>query len=269
MMKFICFGSGSCGNCYYINVDKYGLLIDLGIGLRTFRKYFSDYGLSLSEVKGILVTHDHADHVKSAGAFSKEFHLPVYAFKDVYMGMERNRYMRKKVPAQLANVLEDEVCQDFGPFSVTPFTVPHDSAASCGYFIEGGGVKLCLMTDLGHVTDTMRSYLHKADHVIVEANYDANMLETGPYPQFLKERIRSGKGHLDNTLTAGLLAENLSPDAVRVWLCHLSEENNRPELALETVTNALTKTGRLGDNDQLMVEALPRTRPTRLYELGK
>lgn len=267
MMKFICFGSGSSGNCYYLNVEGYGLLIDQGLAVRKFKKYFRDYGLSFGEVKGILVTHDHADHVKAVGALSAEFHWPVYALPDVYMGMDRNRFVRKKVPLALANKLTDGETITLGPFKITPFIVPHDSAANCGYAIEAGGVNFCLITDAGHVTDNMRHHLNGADYVVVEANYDATMLESGPYPRFLKERIRSGRGHMDNVLTAELLATALRAEARRVWLCHLSEENNRPERALETVTTALKEAGRLGEDDALVVEALQRTHPSRLYEL--
>lgn len=267
MMKFICFSSGSSGNCYYINVGGYGLLIDEGLAVRKFKKYFSDYGLSLAEVKGVLVTHDHADHVKAVGALAMEFKWPVYALEGVFAGMMRNRYMRKKVPGPLVRNVEPGVTVELGPFKVTPFNVPHDSMACCGYTIETEDFNFCLITDAGHVTDDMRHHLGRARYVVVEANYDAAMLEAGPYPRMLKERIRSGRGHMDNALTAELLATELSADARRVWLCHLSEENNRPDVALTTVTTALKAAGRLGEADALVVEALQRTHPSRLYEL--
>ncbi len=267
MLKFISLGSGSSGNCYYFNADGYGLIIDLGLGIRKFKKYFSDYGLSLAQVKAVLATHDHADHVKSMGALSAEFHWPVYALADVFMGMNRNRFMPKKVPAALANVITLNEELQLGPFRITPFHVPHDSAANCGYAIQVDGVNFCLMTDVGHPTEDMCQYLKSTHYAVVEANYDAAMLATGAYPKFLKTRISCGSGHLENTETGRLLADNLNPSAHRVWLCHLSEENNRPELALSAVTDALKQVGRLGEDDPLVVEALQRTRPSRLYEL--
>ncbi len=267
MFKFICLGSGSSGNCYYLNVDGFGVLIDQGLGIRKFKKYFSDYGLSLAEVKAILVTHDHADHVKSVGAVSAMFHWPVYALESVYMGMNRNRFMPKKVPANLSNIVRIEENFQLGPFSITPFYVPHDSAANCGYSIQADGINFCLMTDIGHVRDEMKLHLQAADYVVVESNYDAALLATGPYPAFLKTRISGEKGHLDNVETGKLLAEKLAPTAKHVWLCHLSEENNRPELALSTVCQELKSSGRLHDADTLRVEALQRTRPSKLYTL--
>lgn len=267
MIKFICFGSGSSGNCYYINADGYGLLIDEGIGIRKFKKYFRDYGLSFGDIKGILVTHDHADHVRAVGAVSIEFHLPVYALADVYMGMNRNRFVRKKVPAPLANTIVAGETFDLGPFEITPFQVPHDSADNCGYFISVNNTTFCLMTDVGHVTETMRHHLSNAKYIVVESNYDAYMLENGRYPRHLKDRIRNGTGHVDNADTAKLLSECLSADARHIWLCHLSEENNRPDLALQTVSEALKQAGRLSEDDPLTLEALQRTHPSKLYEL--
>lgn len=267
MIKFICFGSGSSGNCYYINANGYGLLIDEGIGIRKFKKYFRDYGLSFGDIKGILVTHDHADHVRAVGAVSIEFHLPVYALKDVYMGMNRNRFVRKKVPAPLSNTIAPEETFKLGPFEITPFQVPHDSADNCGYSIKIDDAYFCLMTDVGHVTETMKQHLSKAHYIVVESNYDANMLETGRYPRHLKDRIRNGTGHMDNADTAKLLAEHLSPEARHIWLCHLSEENNRPDLAIQTVSESLKQANRLSEEDHLVLEALQRTHPSRLYEL--
>lgn len=266
-MDFISFGSGSSGNCYYIRNEKFGIIIDGGIGIRKFKKYFRDYGLSFGEVKAVIVTHDHADHVRAVGAMSQEFHWPVYALKDVYMGMERNRFVRKKVPADLANHVTPEEPFDLGPFHITPFEVPHDSAANCGYSITVGDVRFCLVTDAGHVTEAIANHLSQADYLVVEANYDAEMLEHGPYPKRLKDRIRGGFGHMDNAETGRLLAERLSPTAKHVWLCHLSEENNQPTKAVETVCSALRNAGRLTEGDSLEVEALLRTHPSRLYSL--
>ena len=266
MVNFICFGSGSSGNCYYLNADGYGLLIDLGIGLRKFRKYMSDYGLPMAQIKAILATHDHADHVKSVGAFAQTFHLPVYTQAGTYVGMDRNRFMHKKVPGELRHVITDGEPFVLGPFTITPFAVPHDSVANCGYSIEVQDIRFCLMTDVGQVTDTVRQQLRDADYVVVEANYDDNMLETGPYPVYLKNRIRGERGHLDNRETAEMLCEALAEDACRVWLCHLSEENNRPEVARQTIENHLKDA--FGDERSLpVVEPLARLRPTGPFDL--
>lgn len=268
MIKFICFGSGSSGNCYYLSAGGYGIIIDFGIGTRTFKKYMRDYGLSFGQVNAVLVTHDHTDHIKSVGSFSEEFHLPVFATETVHEGMQRNHFMYKKVKEEYKRYVKAGVPFEAGPFRITPFPVPHDSSANLGYFITcDGGPSFCLITDAGSFTEEMTAFVARANYLVIEANYDAMMLETGPYPPYLKKRIKGGRGHMDNVETARILAENLTPETRRVWLCHLSEENNHPELARKTVETALVDAGfNLGTD--VVLEVLKRKVPSPLYELS-
>lgn len=265
MTQFICFGSGSSGNCYYLSHEGHGIVIDLGIGIRHFKKHFRDYGLSLAKIDAILVTHDHTDHVKAVGVLSNEFHLPVYASEAVHNGMQRNHFMTKKVKDEDKRFTEVAKTFEVGPFSITPFDVPHDSSANSGYFITVGDLQFCLITDAGHVTDAMKEQLRKANHIVLEANYDDAMLATGPYPAYLKKRIMSERGHLSNTECAETLAECLNPEAKQVWLCHLSEENNHPELARKTISTALEQVGI--DLKKTQLNVLRRTVPSALHEL--
>ncbi|MGN1354916.1 MAG: MBL fold metallo-hydrolase [Alloprevotella sp.] len=266
MLKFLSLGSGSSGNCYYLETGGEAILVDLGMGIRRFKKYFADYGLSYARLKAIFVTHDHADHVQSVGRLSEHLNLPVYALEDTHMGISRNRYVGKKIPGALKRFVTTGEPVILGQFSLTPFAVPHDSAANCGYLIEAGGVTLCLATDIGHATADIKAHISRARYVVVEANYDDNMLEMGPYPVYLKNRIRGERGHLDNKATAEMLSEALAEDARRVWLCHLSEENNRPEVARQTVVDRLKAA--FGSNRPLpIVEPLARLRPTGPFEL--
>lgn len=240
-------------------------MIDLGIGIRHFKKHFRDYGLSLAKIDAILVTHDHTDHVKAVGVLSNEFHLPVYASEAVHNGMQRNHFMSKKVKDEDKRFTEVAKTFEVGPFSITPFDVPHDSSANSGYFITVGDLQFCLITDAGHVTDAMKEQLRKANHIVLEANYDDAMLATGPYPAYLKKRIMSERGHLSNTECAETLAECLNPEAKQVWLCHLSEENNHPELARKTISTALEQAGI--DLEKTKLNVLRRTVPSALHEL--
>ena len=266
MLKFLSLGSGSSGNCYYLETAGEAILVDLGIGIRRFKKYFADYGLSYARLRAIFVTHDHADHVQSVGRLSEQQSLPVYALEDTHLGISRNRYVGKKIPQNLKRFVTPEEPVEVGAFRLTPFVVPHDSAANCGYFIEAGGVTLCLATDIGHATAEIKAHIARARYVVVEANYDNNMLETGPYPVYLKNRIRGERGHLDNRETAEMLCEALAEDVCRVWLCHLSEENNRPEVARQTIENHLKDA--FGDERSLpVVEPLARLRPTGPFDL--
>ena len=266
MLKFISFGSGSSGNCYYLATDTDALLIDIGVGLRGLKKDCRTYGVSLSQIHHVLVTHDHADHIKSVGSFSFDYHVPVYATSKVHEGINQNYCVTRKLLPEMTCVLTKGQPLQMGDFRVTPFEVPHDSNDNVGYFIEAGDTNLCLMTDVGHVTDEMKEYITRARHLIIEANHDVEMVMSGPYPQFLKERILSGTGHLNNRDSGIAIAENMSQDLQHVWLCHLSEENNHPELARKTVESVLRSYGIVAGAD-VQLEVLKRTVPTGLYEL--
>ena len=266
MLKFISFGSGSSGNCYLLATPTDALLIDIGVGLRGLKKACRDYGVSLSSVKHVLVTHDHADHIKTVGAFSNDDQVPIYATREVHDGINRNYCVVKKVAADLVRLVEKGKTLQLGDFTVTPFAVPHDSLDNVGYFIEAEGTNFCLMTDAGCVTDEMKQYISQARHLVIEANHDIEMVQGGPYPQFLKDRILSGTGHLNNRDCGVAIAENMSEQLKNVWLCHLSEENNHPELARKTVESVLRSYGIVVGAD-VRLEVLKRTTPTGPFEL--
>lgn len=261
-MKFLCLGSGSCGNCYYLESAGTAILIDLGIGIRAFKKHARDYGLRMPDIKAILVTHDHTDHVKAVGPLSIEQHLPVYASEGVHIGIQRNRFMTKKVPEHLKCITTLDTPFEVGPFRITPFQVVHDSNDNNGYFIEvtqpepqddifdtaaaiGSSdagqqpLTFCIITDCGTFTDNLVPYIQRARYLVIESNYDSAMLATGPYPLYLKKRISGGRGHLDNAICAERLRQFLTPTTRNIWLCHLSEENNHPDIARRTTQEAI------------------------------
>lgn len=266
MLKFISFGSGSSGNCYYFSAGSEGLLIDAGIGMRTLKKYLHDYNIKLDEIKNILVTHDHADHIKAVGVLSTDYNMPVYATKEVHNGIMRNYCVHKKIPSANTKVIEKNVRIKVGDLYITPFTVPHDSSDNVGYCIESDGIVFCLMTDVGHVTDEMKKYISMSDYLVLEANYDEEMLRVGNYPQYLKERIASDRGHLSNKDCGEALANNATERLKKVWLCHLSEENNHPVLAQKTVEQVLRSYGIVAGKD-FQVEILKRKSASELFEI--
>ena len=266
MLRFISLGSGSSGNCYYLQTADDALLIDAGVGLRTLKKHLHNYGLRLDSVKHILITHDHADHVKSVGIISSEYNIPVYAINEVHNGIYRNYCVPRKIPADNVRHISKGEKIRLGDFSVTPFAVPHDSSGNVGYRIEAEGVTFCLMTDVGHVTEEMQDYIAEANYLVIEANYDVEMLKNGPYPQHLKVRIDGPTGHLSNVACGEAIANYATTCLKRVWLCHLSEENNHPVLALKTVEQTLRSYGIIIGKD-FIVEDLKRKSPSELYEL--
>lgn len=266
-MRFISFGSGSSGNCYGLFTSSGdGLLIDAGIGVRTLKKHFRNYGLSLASVRHILITHDHADHVKCVGSLSHEYQWPVYATELVHEGIRHNYCVNKKIPLDLVRTIEKGSTLQVGDFTVTSFNVPHDSRDCVGYAVKADGVTFCIMTDVGEITDEMKPFIREANYLVIEANHDEEMLQSGPYPAYLKSRIVSGNGHLSNRACAEALAENVTSCMRHVWLCHLSEENNHPELARKTVDSHLRSFGIVPGVD-FQLDVLKRKVPSEVIEL--
>ncbi len=241
-------------------------MIDAGVGIRTLKKYFKEYGVNQSLIRHILVTHDHADHIKSVGILSHDWQVPVYASREVHVGIERNYSVHRKVNKEWTCMIEKGKEFMLGEFRVVSFEVPHDSTDNVGFFIEHRDTSFCIITDAGHVTSEMAEYIGKANYLVIEANHDEEMVVGGSYPRHLQERILSERGHLSNKMCGVALAENMTERLRKVWLCHLSEENNHPELARKTVVNVLGSYGILIDKD-IDVEVLKRKNPTGFYEL--
>ncbi len=241
-ISFFSLSSGSCGNCYYLGNAHYGILVDAGLGPRVIRKRLAEHGIELSSIMAILITHDHYDHIKSAGYLGEKMHIPVYATREVHRGIANcpmihnnlngsTKYIEKGVPFQI----ED--------FRITAFDVPHDSNDNAGYFFEFDGQRMTLATDVGTITDEVAYFIGKANHLVIESNYDEELLQNGRYPYHLKRRITSGNGHLSNRQTAEFLANNYTTDLRNIWLCHLSGDNNNPELAYNTIKDHLSRKG--------------------------
>ena len=265
--KFISIASGSSGNCFYLGTSSYGILIDSGIGIRMVRKVLRERGISIEAIMGIFVTHDHADHVRSVGNLSEQFNIPVYTTSKIHSGMERCYCMTKKVAASNKRILVKDESTIIRDFKITPFEVPHDGTDNVGYSIEcGDEVNFCFITDIGHITDTVKHYVAKAQYLILEANYDEQMLAEGPYPPLLQMRINGPNGHLSNHAAGEFLANHFPPMLKQIWLCHLSKENNKPHLAYHTVADALRRVGKEVDRDVRLM-ALPRTSPTQIFEI--
>lgn len=267
MLRFTCLGSGSNGNSYFLFTENYGLLIDAGIGIRTLKKRFQSVGLTLNQINAIIITHDHADHIKAVGSLSADYNLPVYATEEVHKGICRNYCVSPKLKPELTHYIYKNRTFSLDDFQITPFYVPHDSSDNVGYRIMRGNISFCIITDAGHVTDEFGPYIAGADYLVLEANHDEEMLRRGPYPPYLKERIMGEYGHLSNKTAAELLSSSLSPRLRHVWLCHLSEENNHPDLARYTVEEYLRgKENALGKG--LLLDVLRRYSPSPIYDLG-
>ena len=266
-MKFISLGSGSSGNCYLLQSGETSILLDAGISIRSLKKYLKDLDMSLEDdVSAVFVTHDHADHIKSVCNIANECGKTIYATQLVHEGIACNRCLKIQVPANRMAFVEKGKPIEIGNFRITPFDVPHDSRDCVGYVVEADGVRFCLITDIGHVTDTIREQVGLANYLVLESNHDVNMLLMGKYSTFLKDRISSDKGHLNNEQAAYLLAESATPQLRHVWLCHLSEENNHPELARKTAEAVLRQHGIIPGVD-FELDILKRKTPSEFYSL--
>ncbi|MCD8304745.1 MAG: MBL fold metallo-hydrolase [Prevotellaceae bacterium] len=266
MVEFLCLGSGSSGNCYLLRTESHALLIDAGINIKTIRQTLDEYGFSLSRIEAVLVTHDHADHIKAVGNLANDFNKPVYATEKVHEGMNRNYCMTSKLTPLHQRYISKGVQTQIAGFSVTPFEVSHDSTDCVGYRLEAEGVTFCIVTDCGEVTPNVERAIAEAQYLVIEANHEEDMLRKGNYPQFLKDRISSSRGHLSNSSCAEALAKFATPRLRHVWLCHLSEDNNHPELARKTVERILRDHGII-PGVEFELDVLKRKTPSKVFQL--
>jgi phosphoribosyl 1,2-cyclic phosphodiesterase len=264
-LRFQSLASGSSGNCYFIGNASYGILIDAGIGVRTIKKCLKNLVLDFTDIWGVFVTHDHADHIRAIGSIGERYKVPVYATRKTHEGIERSYCVTEKLYTSKKYIEKFETVQ-IGDFKVTAFPVSHDATDNVGYTVEYKEKRFTFATDLGYVCDNAAEHLKKADFMVFEANYDSDMLKNGTYPVPLQNRIFADTGHLSNDQCGMFLAENYVENLQYVFLCHLSRENNRPEIAYETVKSYLEdKNIEVGKEIQLVI--LDRFSPSELYVL--
>ncbi len=261
MARFTTLYSGSAGNSSVIEDNGRYILVDMGKSCRQTQNALKQLGLLPASLAGVLVTHEHSDHIGGLAIFLKYYPVPVYGSAPTLRYLKAHRL----VPPGAKLIEIDGRTEEIGGFSVQSFATSHDSAACRGYRITtpSGGIA-CVATDLGYVSDEVMANLLLADVVALESNYDEDMLMTGPYPYQLKTRIASPMGHLSNSdcaMTLACLAQN---GCRKFTLCHLSEENNTPALALESARSALTAAG--VDPETCCIEAAARHAVSRVYE---
>lgn len=273
----ISFGSGSSGNSAYIGDRDGGVLIDAGVDMDKVREGLRANGLSLNHIKGVCLTHDHSDHVRFVYSLVRKHPgIGVYCTPKTLSGIMRRHSISRRLKDYHRPIYK-EFAFKIGNFELTAFDVSHDGTDNSGYFITHGRHTFAIATDLGCITPRVDYYMRQARYVMIESNYDAAMLRNGPYPMHLRARIASDTGHLDNEVTGRFLAEIMRPELTHVFLCHLSKDNNTPEIALATVGDALRRAGveRIGDGSgslesracQLQLVALPRYDASRMFTL--
>lgn len=263
MTRFVSLSSGSNGNCYYLGNEDCALLVDAGLSGRAVKRRLEENGLSESSVRMILVTHDHVDHIKCLGSISERLRVPIYAAPLVSSVLMNNRYIAPHIGGCVRVINPGEHVENAG-VKFCCFNVPHDATQTVGYYIDFFGDRFLFATDIGDVTDDLVRFGRMADHLVIESNYDVDMLMSGNYPPLLKLRIMNGYGHLSNEQTARFLKSAWHEGVRHVWLCHLSENNNTPQTAYDSAFKALKEIG-ASPGERTVLACLPRYDASPIY----
>ena len=237
---FCSFASGSSGNCYYVGRQDEGVLVDVGITAKQLKEKLLQQDLSGQSIKAILVTHDHIDHVLGLEAFTKGYPISIYAHPDCLQGLAEGK-STKHLDTSLFHEIEPMQPFELAGITVEAFPVMHDGRGAMGYHFEYEGHTLTIATDIGMLDKVVKEQIRKAENLVIEANYDVEMLEKGSYPYVLKQRIAGPFGHLSNVESARYLAEIYHPGIRNIMLCHLSENNNTPERVMQSLYEQFRK----------------------------
>ena len=228
MLELCALASGSNGNCYYIGNEKDAVLVDAGISAKQIRFRLNQAGLNESKIRGIFISHEHSDHIRGVRVLSNKLNIPAWfspGTLDSLNESERPNKCNTFVPGK-ALLVES--------FTIHPFLKSHDAAEPCSFRVEHDDWQVGVFTDIGEACDQVKGHLRKCHALFLETNYDEDLLWNGSYPYVLKRRVSSSLGHLSNKQAFELIRDYSGPELVHVFLSHLSGENNRPELAMES-----------------------------------
>lgn len=233
-MRMCSIASGSSGNCIYVGTDTAHVLVDTGISKKRTEEGLRGLDLSLSDIDGILITHEHSDHIGGLGVLVRKREIPIYATEGTIREIKKTRSLGA-IPEDLFVKVNPEKRFTIKDMTINPMHISHDAVEPVAYRICHGEKKIGIVTDLGNYNDYTVECLQGMDALLLEANHDIRMLQAGPYPYYLKQRILGDRGHLSNENTGRLLCRLLHDKLKAVVLGHLSRENNLAELAYETV----------------------------------
>jgi len=262
-LVFCSLASGSKGNCYLLASHKSRILIDAGISAKSIKDLLLGLNISPESLDGIIITHEHSDHISGVRVLSRNYDIPVYANEETMQ-----QILLKYNDLSPKNVRTFKTSENFyiGDIDISPFSTPHDSVASVGYCLFNGDKKVTIATDLGHINQRILNAAANSDLLVLEANHDLNMLINGSYPQTLKRRIQGKYGHLSNEASGRALAELCRTNLRQIILAHLSDENNEPQIAYNTVCNILENDG-ISVGRDLRVEVALQLQRSHCYEL--
>lgn len=263
MIKCCSLYSGSSGNAIFVGNSDTKILIDAGVSGKKIEQGLNSIGVSLAEIDAIMVSHEHSDHICSVGYLSKKYDIPVYASELTWNGMEEQA---AKIAPDNRMIFRPDSWFEIGNLDILPFRIPHDANEPCGFSVFGDNKKVTVATDIGHMTSYLIKNMESSDLLLIESNHDIEMLKCGRYPWYLKKRILGDNGHLCNEVAAKTIAHLVKSGMNRFLLGHLSVENNFPELAFQTVANALGEIG-IRTGEDIFLEVAPRNTCSKVLEL--
>lgn len=239
-MRFSVLASGSSGNAIYIENDQHSFLVDVGLSGRKMEELFASIGKKMSNLDGILVTHEHSDHIKGIGIVARKYNVPIYANEKTWTAMDG---LVGTIPTDQRFHFAMDTVKTFGSIDIESFAVSHDAADPMFYVFHENGRKLALITDTGYVSDRMKGVIQASDAFVFESNHDVGMLQMGRYPWSVKRRILSDVGHVSNEDAAVAMSEVMAEKPTRIYLSHLSKDNNMKDLARMSVEQTLQTKG--------------------------
>ncbi|GIO44479.1 MBL fold metallo-hydrolase [Paenibacillus apis] len=258
-LKFTVLSSGSTGNATLVANGEVTLMIDAGFSCRRIDELLRERGVTGTELNGILITHEHSDHIKGLGAVARKYNLPVYANTETWKAMEKSI---GQIPEENRCLLGTGETRDFGSLRVESFAISHDAAEPVGYSFYDGKEKLSVCTDLGYASDKVKAAIADSDVLVLEANHDVEMLRMGRYPWNIKRRILGDMGHLSNEATGELMSELMNGRLKRTYLAHLSREHNIPDLARMAVRSSMEDRGCFYKDGEFQLRDTYYDRPT-------
>ena len=233
MFRFCNLYSGSSGNCSYVESDNSKILIDCGVSCKKATEALKSINVDLSDIDAIVLTHEHLDHVKGLQVTCKKYNIPIYANEKTFTGIKQN------IPDNIKRFFSTNEKFEIKDLELFPFSIPHDANDPCGFTINHENKKISIATDIGHMTSSILRKIEGSSFLLLESNYEPEMLKSSKYPYLLKKRILGPNGHLSNE-EAGLAISSLVNSGINnIMLGHLSQQNNFPELAYKTVIESL------------------------------
>ena len=264
MINFCSLYSSSTGNCLFAQGPETNILIDAGVSVRKIEQALASIEVKPESISGILVTHEHSDHTKGIGVFSKKYNVPVFANSKTWEAISKEQV--DKISEENRKIFNIEESFNIGELKVFPFGIPHDAADPCGFNLYQDNSKISIATDLGHMTPSIFKHLEKSSFILLESNYEPEVLKFSKYPYILKKRIDGPNGHLSNIIAGKTISKLIPLGLNTAMLGHLSKENNFPELAYKTVMEELEKEKVSSSSISLSVAS--RTAPSTLIRVS-